>query len=459
MTVPEITATPAAWHRAEAGESVGGFRLEKALALIGLLFIFGALRAVLLSSQDSDRTDGSALFQLVALTIFLSAIALLIARGVPSWAFGVLRQSWPLIVLTLLPLVSTLWSQAPGTTVRRAIALILSSTFAFFLVVKFNPRTIFNLLVVAFAIYLALSLLAAAIPGVGITGSGAYAGAWRGFAGEKNVFGRGVALAVALLPTAAVLGLTDRPRFVLLYVTPLGLALLLLSHSATSLVAAFAGIGLAGVLYVALGGRVGRMRLRPEIGITFLLVAAISVALVVTFGWTAILEALGRDPTLTGRTKLWRWAMAVNASREWLGSGYKAFWIDANTKYFFESFAWNQGPDGRSDSFSGPDHAHSGYVDIYLELGLVGITALAATILSAFIRLWQTLSRDSLKVGFIFAVILSFLLVYAVTAKSILRQSEDLWFLFTLLYLLMIKDSFYLRRKTWTEGPPEVDRQ
>ena len=418
-------------------------RWEKALAVAGFIVLLETFRTGL-AAGASDRGDGSTLFQLVSGLIYLSGIAALLLRGIPAWALRVLVRCWPLVFLLLLPLMSTVWSDAPSQTLRRAIALLLSSSFAFFLLVRFDMRTFFNLLAVAFGVYVVVGILAAALPGVGITPNGTYAGAWRGLTGQKNTFGRTMAIAVALLPVAATIGLASRRRPVLI-VSAFCLVLLVLAHSATALVAAVAGVGVGTVLYFALGGWVGRFRLRPEIGVTFLLIAGFAGWALVTFGWTTILEALGRDPTLTGRTQLWNWAIGLSEDRRWLGAGYRAFWIDANTKYFFESFAWNQDIDGnRSDSFAGPEHAHSGYVDTLIELGRVGVTALALTIFWALKTLRSALVRGNPQVGFIFAVILSFLLIYAITERSILQQSEDLWFFFTALF-------FYATRETLLE--------
>jgi O-antigen ligase len=413
---------------------------EKALALAGFLILLGTFRSLLLSG-GSDRTGGSALFQLISGSIYLSGIIILVARGIPTWALTMLLRSWPLIVLTLLTLLSVTWSQAPEASLRRAIALLLSSSFVVYLAIRFEPRTILNLLVAAFAIFVAVGILAAAIPGVGITPGGTYAGAWRGLVGQKNIFARTLALGVALLLPAAAAGLVGR-RGAAIAVGLAAFCLLILAKSATALVAALAGITIGICLYLALGGRIRGVRLRPELGITFLVAAAVVVTLVVTYGWFVILEALGRDPTLTGRTKLWDWATAINEGRQWLGSGFRAFWIGENTKYFFEVFAWQQSPDGtRSDSFAGPDHAHSGYVDTYLELGRVGVIAFVGVILSALIHLWRNFRHGDSRVGFIFAVILSFLLVYATTERSILQHSEDLWFLFALFYMLTVKET------------------
>jgi O-antigen ligase len=352
----------------------------------------------------------------------------------------VLMRSWPLVLFTFLPLVSTLWSQAPDTTLRRAVALILTSTFAVFLAARFNMRSVFSLLAISFGIFVVIGVLAAAVPGEGITPSGPYAGAWRGFTGQKNSFGRVLGLAVALLPVGAAFGLVRRRKSVVL-VGVLAVILLVLSRSATSLVAALGCVPAATVLYTCLGGKLGGIRLRPELGIPFLLIMVITGVLVISMGWTVLLEGLGRDPTLTGRTDLWHWALSVNKARFWLGSGYKAFWISENTKYFFEAFYWHMDSEGnRSDTYSGPTHAHSGYIDVRLELGIVGTCFLVMTVVGALISMRYNFTCGSSSPGFVLATTLSFQLILSITEAGFLQHSEILSFLAVLFYLFSVKD-------------------
>lgn len=417
--------------------------IDKALVVAAFVVFFGTFKTILLDSGDS-RTGGSALYQLVTSAIYLASMALVVARGFPVWGVKLLTRGWPLVLLSILPLISTAWSDDPGTTARRAIALLLSMWFAYFVVLRFTPRGFFNLLVIAFAVFLVVSILAVAVPGQGITGGGTYSGAWRGLTGNKNEFGRTVALAVALLPAAALAGLTDRPRRALM-IGALACPVLVLSHSATSLVAAVAGLAFGTAIFVLCGGRVGRYRLRAELRVVVSIIAVVSGLVLFTIAWTPLLQALGRDPTLTGRTKLWGWALAQLDGRQILGAGYRAFWINHNTRYFFVSFAWHQTGNGHlSDSFSGPTHSHSGYVDLLVDLGYVGLSTFIVTVLSGFVILHRVIRRGGAAIGFIFAVILAFLLVYAVTARSILQQGEDLWVLFAVLYLYSIKESLFL---------------
>jgi O-antigen ligase len=420
---------------------------EKVLVVVALLIFFGTFKTLLLSAGD-NRSDGSPLFQMVSGGLYLASIAIVLARGIPTWLASALYRAWPLLLMTLLPLASTIWSEDPGPTLRRAIALILSSWFAVYVVIRFDPRSLFNLLVIATAIFLAVSIAAAAIPGQGITPSGTYGGTWRGFTGNKNELGRTAGLSTALLIAIALTRMTDMRRTAMI-VAACAVPVLLLSRSATSLLSAVLGLGLGGFLYLMCGGRIGRYRLRPELRLLFGSTAAVGGVLLFTVAWMPLLEALARDPTLTGRTKLWDWALAANQDRRWLGSGYRAFWIDENTRYFFVTFAWNKGPEGdRSETFSGPTHAHSGFVDVILELGYVGLGVFIAVVVSAVVSLHRLLADGNMAFGFIFAVIMMFLLVYSMTARAILQQAQELWVLFLLSYFFAIKETLTRRRRT-----------
>ncbi len=315
----------------------------------------------------------------------------------------------------------------------------MSSAFAVYLVGRFEFRETVKLIAIAFGIFLVVSIAAVLMPGVGITPGGNYGGAWRGLAGNKNDFGRTVALTVAILFTAGAAGLVQKRGLALLGVG-VALVILVFSRSATSLASSFAGVGGGAILYLLLGGRIGRIKFKAELRVLLAVLALAGGVLFVTTVFPLFLEAKGRDPTLTGRTKLWQWAIALNQDRTWLGSGYRAFWIDENTKYFFESFAWNKTSDGDlSDSYAGPTHAHSGYVDLWLEFGVVGVALYAAVVLSSLVQIARALSRGNWQEGLLFSVMIVYIHVYAYTARSILQQAEELWFLFTFLYLATIR--------------------
>src|SRR5260370_282560 len=96
--------------------------IEKAIAVAGFLILMSTFRQLLLSgAQESARTEGSLLFQLVSGSIFISGLVVMLIRKVPAWALTVLLKSWPLVLIALFPLLSTLWVQAPDATLRRSV--------------------------------------------------------------------------------------------------------------------------------------------------------------------------------------------------------------------------------------------------------------------------------------------------------------------------------------------------
>ena len=379
-----MTALPR--QRQRATERLDKIRLvEMALVLVWLLLATGTFRTLLASGAD-DREASSILFQLVTLSV-VSGAAVLLLRGVPVWVLRLVKASWPILALTGLALLSTAWSDSPSTTFRRAIALALTTGFAFFVVARFDAKEFIRILAAAFALLFLASIVAAAVPGLGITPSGLHEGAWRGLTAQKNEFGRTCGLALTFFVIA---GIIARPWALGRYWIGacLALVLLLLSTSKTPITATAVGLGGTLISLLVLSGRIGRVQIAAELRI--ILLAAIVTVILVSVSWVVplIVQAMGRDLTFSGRTELWKWAIAIGIDTPWFGSGYRGFWNDKNTMYFFEFFAWKHTADGElSDSFSGPTHAHSGYVDLWLELGWIGVAVFAGVICSAFAKI------------------------------------------------------------------------
>ena len=90
-------------------------------------------------------------------------------------------------------------------------------------------------------------------------------------------------------------------------------------------------------------------------------------------GFTSV---LARDETLTGRTGIWATLLPIAMQRPILGHGLGGFW----TPTFVEMYRINE--------------AHSGYLDVLLGLGFVGILLVSLFLLSSCRKAQQELSRD-----------------------------------------------------------------
>ena len=135
-------------------------------------------------------------------------------------------------------------------------------------------------------------------------------------------------------------------------------ALVLLSTSRTALLALM--ICTAGPLAIALTRRGFGFASVAIFGGLCGLAALMGVLLV---GPAVILEALGRDATLTGRTDIWEALMTSIAAQPLTGYGYGVFWSVDNGPVFWlrQATAWDV------------PTAHNAWLETALAIGLPGV--------------------------------------------------------------------------------------
>jgi len=80
-----------------------------------------------------------------------------------------------------------------------------------------------------------------------------------------------------------------------------------------------------------------------------------------------IVQAMGRDPTLTGRTQLWEELLRMTAD-PWFGTGFESFWLGERATWLWQNHWWH------------PNQAHNGYLEVFLSLGWLGIALLSFTL-------------------------------------------------------------------------------
>lgn len=127
----------------------------------------------------------------------------------------------------------------------------------------------------------------------------------------------------------------------------------------------------------------GRWQLarKPAVA-SFLVLAAIGASAFVLFsgGGGDVLQTMGRNPTLTGRTEVWNVVLPL-AQSPLVGTGYESFWLGDRLAKIGEQTS------------SGINEAHNGYLEFYLNLGWVGLTLLALIIGTGFRRVVLAVSR------------------------------------------------------------------
>lgn len=361
---------------------------------------------------------GSLLRQLLWLSICLLAVVLALRESVSS-QFVVPR--WQTIVL-FLPLLyaaaSYAWSYDPPTTMRRAalLAVLVIIAFVVFARAQGAQRDFLRVLNRSVALLVAASLVVtAAFPAYSITDIG-----WRGVATHKNEFGQLAAVGTLLGIAAIVAG----QRALGMVAVAVCLALLALSRSLT------AAISLTFVLVlVGSGASFARLsRGSREFRIVALCLVMFCVAIghvVVVFGLVPrplelvqmAFAAAGKSTTLTGRTELWDLVLLNTRFHDPLtGGGFGSFWTGLTGAAGYVSWRF---PGGYVGS------AHNGYIDVFNELGYLGLAILCLFVVTQVAMLIGS-QRVSRAERFFHWAVIFFALIVNTTESSFWRGTSFL---------------------------------
>lgn len=151
--------------------------------------------------------------------------------------------------------------------------------------------------------------------------------------------------------------------------------LLSMANSSTSL-----GSLLLGIIVIA---ALGRRSINPRrIGLYIIIAALIVVIAQGVFDvYGYALSFFHRDPTLTERTFLWERLFKEDVNPV-IGTGFESFWLGQRLVRLWRDLGFQA------------TEAHNGYLETYLNLGVIGVVALICFILAAFAKSRAELLRN-----------------------------------------------------------------
>jgi O-antigen ligase len=222
--------------------------------------------------------------------------------------------------------------------------------------------------------------------------------AWRGISVHKNFLGQISLISLIVWSIDLVnKGFLKRANTVIFWC--LSFVLLLGSKSTTNLLAGAILLYTLGLLIVT------KKIFQPVIGKVLSDLFSISfigcLLIVVFFEWELIetlFSLFDKDLTLTGRTHLWAEIFKETKNHLLLGFGYGGFWIP-NTPILdklYDQFIWL------------PNQAHSGYLDVLNETGVVGLTLLIFMVVVYFLNIAKWNAASYWKWFVVAALILNF---------------------------------------------------
>ena len=380
--------------------------------IIVLILGTGALQSLIVDTSTSKAVaEGNPYLQVAWACIY---IIVAIRAGRQSRAImEVVRSNKLLIALVFLALFSAAWSADPGLTLRRSIALLATTVFGVDFAVRYSIRDQLRLLAIALGSVVLLSVIVQVFfPGQIPTVDVLYPDAWVGLFGQKNEFGRIIVLATLVILTAVRKSVGGILIAVLALLSALGL--IIAAESMTSFVA------LVGMILVMQFAPTLRWSagIRRAIQVFCAVIAAPTLYLLIHYR-DAVTGLMGRNASLTGRVKIWGLSLASIALKPILGYGYSAFW-PASPEAMRIDVAIN---------WTAP-HAHNAYIELALELGLVGLAVYGAAYVVALKRAARYMRMERGNSAKWPLIYLCFILLYSFTENYVVAPNTIFWMLF-----------------------------
>jgi O-antigen ligase len=381
---------------------------EQAIVVVIITLLTGALVGPIFAPTQEETP----ILRLMWLPVYGATLGLVLLRLDRLW------RIWPAALILLLMVIhayaSKYWSIDPGVTTRRTIAFAMSSLFALYLGARFRGPHLPRIMMIACLLMGVASLIMVfANPAIGVH-QYENAGLWRGIWYEKNQMG--LVMVSGVIAAAACLATSDNHRLswsmILAWATVGACTLLVLAtQSKTSLLCLILGVGVVAGFWAMRRGGAAFTVVCIWLGVV---IGALILYLVITEP-AVILKALGKDPSLTGRTDIWTALMRKVAEKPWTGFGYQAFW--GRTSIPAE---WIR----RETQWPVPS-AHNGWIDLLVQLGWPGAISVGATMLLVFFVLVARVGGAGAREGyFCLAYFIVFLLLSL--SESVLMTNANL---------------------------------
>jgi O-antigen ligase len=387
--------------------------LKQIEKIFTVAMLFYATRAILPfiagDAGDFARAGGNPLAFAVQTAFYLVTFCFIALH----WR-TVLRGAWNakwILLLVLVAVASTAWSQHPLFTLRRSAVMFATTAFGIYFGSRFTVPEQLRLLGWTCALIVFASFfIAIFLPQYGVDHVWSF-GAWQGAFPQKNYLARVMVLSVLVFYLA-------RPpaSWWVRWVGIAGaLSLLVLSKSITGIVVFVVMVSTL-PLY-----RLVRSKLTYAIPvITVISLAAVGSGFLIYMSLPSLLGMLQREPTLTGRTELWHAILFSIAKRPWLGYGFNAFWMsEGESSMVLQQVNWYA------------KDAHNGFLGVALDVGICGLSILLAGYVVLWRRALGLMRKTTGVVPIWLCTYLAFMFVYNMTESAILVQNNIFWILYT----------------------------
>ena len=334
-----------------------------------------------------------------------------------------------LFLLTFLAFISFIWSAAPEFTLSNIRDMIVMTCFSIYFASRFTLKEQVQHIALTLLIGAFLStVFAFTIPTLAIHGAD-HPGAWKGIYGYKNNLG-----SMMVLSLLAFFALPkDNSKFYKWSGFTFSLVLMILSTSKTSLVLFLL------LMFIIIFYKNFHWKGKISILLIDLMILVSGCFSFLIFSyWVELLSGLGKDPTLTGRTPMWGFVISKLMERPLFGYGREGFWAPNS------QFAIAAGETVTTGGWIVPN-AHNGFLDIALDVGLIGLLLFLITFIITFARSLKQAYATQYSEKLWSLAFLCFLVMNNMTESFLLRGANVYW-------VLYISTAFTLSQKSFLKS-------
>lgn len=378
--------------------------LRYAVVLMVLLWIsYSAIgfRNPLSPILHSDSFEGAALRQLLFSSAAMTSLALMFfTRNIGS----TLTMNRSMLALSILVPVSILWSGETTLTLKRSI-LFLFGLITLYAIVHSSRQPVYRMLRIVTGSVAVIALAS-------LTIHFAFGQAYTvnpmrpGLAGiTTHPNNLAAIMSIGLLCS---LGLQTKTAkgFILLRLAQAQISIsLLMAQSITTLMTTLVAFALYALL-VCNSYKRGAQQL--------LILSAFVICSCIGWGTlkSTIFEITGRDESLSGRDEVWKIVLLEGLKKPIFGSGYGAFWTEGKGRELVHT--WN------------PRQSHNAYLDLWVDLGLIGLAALVLAFPAKLYKRWSEIkgppsTRQRQAIAALYATSISYMGSYALAQSYFLR--------------------------------------
>jgi len=332
-----------------------------------------------------------------------------------------------LLLLLSIAFFSFFWSQAAEVTSEQLRALFRTTLFGVYIASNYSTEEQLQLFAWPYRITAIVSLLAVILMPSYATHMPNKTVDWKGIYAHKQYLGRSMALASSLHLVLMIRNIGKRwINFTFLL---LSLAMVLFSHSKTSLVMV-ALTFLTYPLYIIAKQRSYRFRALLIILVLFV-ISIIAVVISINIE-TVLVDVLHKDTELNGRTPLWTLVIQKGLEHPFFGYGYAGFWSTSSGRFIAEN-TWGKYLLVFYDKAGLPFrwHAHNGFLEVFLQLGLVGLFLFLSDFFLTVLRITNlVITTHSLEFFWMLQFLSLTLFVNFSEMATVLSPSNIFWIIY-----------------------------